>query len=147
MKEILDIYYENKDYVENFLKETLDTNFESLEDIKDSEYKKLFNIFISLELVYVVDKNSKKQISSNILRGKIDTSRKGEARDYLIKKLQIDENHEVGFTSPYKSGATKNMCITMSRKENGKIFFFDFNLMALLQRLELIDVNSSFRKM
>lgn len=147
MKEILDIYYQNKDYIENFLKETLDTNFESLENLKNNEYKKLFNIFISLELVYTVDKNTKKQLSSNIFRNKTDKSRKGEARDYLIKKLHIDEENEIGFTSPYKSGASKNMCITMSRKEGDKIYFFDFNLMALLQRLELIDANSPFRKM
>ncbi len=147
MKEILDIYYQNKDYIENFLQETLDTNFETLENVKKDNYKKLYNIFVSLELVYIVDKDSKKQISENIFRGKSDKSRKGESRDYLIKKLQIDENIDTGFTKPYKSGATKNMCITMSKKEGNKIYFFDFNLITLLQRLELIDANSSFRKM
>lgn len=147
MKEILDLYYQNKSYIENFIKETLDTNIESLAELKSDNFDKIFNTFYSIELIYIVDKNTKKQISENIFKNHTDKSKLNEPREYLIKKLQIEEGEDTAFTVPYKSAATKNLCITMSRKIDNEIYFLDFDLVTLMQRLELIDVNSFFRKM
>lgn len=147
MKEILDLYFQNKTHIENFIKETLDSNIESLEELKENSFKKLYNTFISLELIYIVDKNTKKQISPNIFKKRNDNSKINESREYLIKKLHIEDGEDTAFTAPYKSAATNNLCITMSKKIGDKIYFLDFNLVALMQRLELIDANSFFRTM
>lgn len=147
MKEILDLYYQHKDHIENFIIETLDTNIESLDQLQNKDFDKLFNTFYSLELIYIVDCNTKKQISPNIFKNYKDESKLDEPREYLIKRLHIEEGESNAFTSPYKSIATKNLCISMSKKIGEKIYFLDFNLVALLQRLELVDVDSFFRKM
>lgn len=147
MKEILDLYENNKDRIEDFIKETLAANVDSLSNLKETNFKKLFDTFISLELLYVSNKDTKKQTSPNIFKNKIDRSRIGETRDYLIKRLHNKDDSDTAFTAPYKSSATKNMCITMSKIEGDDIILMDFDLVKLLERLELIEVNSFFTNM
>ena len=67
----------------------------------------------------------------------------GVSREHLISKLNIS-SEEVSVSKPYVSSATRATCITIAKKENGKIYFLDFDLEKLLQRLGLIETHKQF---
>ena len=142
MKEYIEIYQQHQEKIESFIENTLEKQH-SIKSQKDEKFKKLFKNFPSLELVYMIDCKSKKQISSNIFRHKVDTTQESKQRDYLIDRLNIKENG-FAFTKPYQSNATGTTCITVSKKEDDEIVFLDFDLEILLERLGLIEKNKFF---
>jgi len=142
MKEFLEIYEENQEKIEHFIQESI-KNIGSLEKQHDDKYKKLFNIFPSLELVYLTDSKSKLQVSDNIYRYTTDKSERSKDRNYLISKLHFKESN-FAFSKPYLSSATGNNCITVTIKDKDNIIFFDFALDRLLERLNLIEMNKPF---
>lgn len=71
MKEFLETYNHNQEDIEYFLQESI-KNLGNLSLYEGNNFKHLYNLFPSLELVYVVDKNSKEQVSNNIGRYKND---------------------------------------------------------------------------
>lgn len=142
MREYIDIYTQNQIKIETFIQETIDKQASLILQSEDN-FKRLFKIFPSLELVYVVDHKTKEQKSDNIFRHKLDDMQKGVKRDYLIDKLKIKDNG-FAFTQPYQSSATTNVCITVSKKEDEDITFMDLNLEIILQRLGLIQKHRFF---
>lgn len=144
MKEYIEAYYKFKDKVDGFIEDTL-LNIGSLSNIEAKNFDAIFQTFISLELVYVVDAKSSIQTSPNFYSTRTDESAKGISRAYLIDRLEIKENG-FAFTAPYKSAATKNLCITVSKKEDEKIIFMDFDLKRILERLGLIERHPVFDK-
>lgn len=75
MKEFLETYLQNQEDIEYFLQESL-KNIGNLFFTQKSDFKHLYNLFPSLELVYIVDKNTKIQISDNFYRYKSDQMQK-----------------------------------------------------------------------
>lgn len=142
MQEFMSTYKENILDIENFLVETV-FNLGSLEDREANEFKKVFKVFPSLELIYTCDENTMLQISKNIYRNKTSQTPIGRNRKYLLNKMEFDDS-SIAITQPYISSATGDTCITVAKKENGKIFFLDFNISILLQRLGLIEVHKGF---
>lgn len=142
MREYIDIYAQNQSKIEIFIEETLDRQSSLMHQVED-DFKRLFKIFPSLELVYVVDNKTKEQKSDNIFRNRFDQIQRGVKRDYLIDKLNIKDNG-FAFTQPYQSSATTNVCITVSKKEDDDIIFMDLNLEIILERLGLIDKHKVF---
>jgi len=142
MEEFLNIYEIHKEKIEDFIQETLG-NIGQVSKLKKTKFKKLFETFPSLELVYVLNKESKKQISPNYYRGKIDESHIDKNRDYLIKKLYFKDKN-IAFSSVYISSATRSSCITVSIKEEDEIIFLDLKLETLLERLDLIELHKPF---
>lgn len=142
MKEFLETYLQNQDDIEYFLQESL-KNIGSLSLHKKSEFKHLYNLFPSLELVYIVDKNSKIQISDNFYRYKSDPNAKNKERSHLISKLHFKESN-IAFSKPYISSATRSNCVTVTIKEGEEIFFLDFQIDILLQKLNLVELNKPF---
>lgn len=142
MEEYLNIYELQKEKIEDFIQESLG-NIGSLSNLQTTNFKELFTLFPSLELVYTLDKNSKKQISSNYYRNKEDKVQIDKNRDYLIKKLHFKDNN-FAFSNIYISSATRSKCITVSIKENDIIIFLDLKLETLLERLDLIELNKPF---
>jgi len=142
MKEYIEIYYKNRTSIESFLEDTLN-NLGSLCEFGDSDFKALYKTFPSLELVYVVNSKTKIQTSSNIYRYSVDDFEKDQDRSYLIERLNIKENG-YAFTPPYQSSATRNMCISVSKKEDEDIVFLDFSVEMLLERLGLIEKHKVF---
>lgn len=141
MKELTDTYSAHIKDIENFLIQTV-TNLGGLAFHKTTDFKRLFNVFPSLELVYICDKDSLNQTSSNIYRKKQNTDPIGRNRRYLLEKL--DSFDQIAVTKPYVSAATGETCITVIKKEQDNIYFLDFNLLKLLQRLELIEIQKEF---
>lgn len=142
MQEFMDTYKNNVEDVENFLVETI-KNLGELEIREETKFEKLFNVFPSLELVYICDKNSLQQLSENIYRKETTRTQIGSSRKYLLNKLIFDEN-SISISQPYISSATGKTCITVAIKEGEKIFFMDFNVISLLQRLDLIEIHKEF---
>lgn len=142
MKEYISAYLKNKQKVDSFIEDSL-VNIGALIALEEKSFQKTFHTFRSLELVYVVDAKNSVQISSNIYPDHIDESAKGISRAYLIDRLEIKENG-FAFTAPYKSSATQTLCITVTKKEEDKIIFMDFDLKKLLERLGLIERHPAF---
>lgn len=142
MEEFSSIYKDNKVKIEDFIQESL-SNMGDLLIHENNKFKILFNLFPSLELVYILDKNSKKQSSANYYKNKKDSSQINITREYLINKLHF-KNNGFAFSNIYINSATKNQCITVSIKLNDKILFLDFKLETLLERLDLIQHNKAF---
>ncbi len=143
MKDYFEVYFQNRDKIEEFIQESL-LKLGKVNKLKESNFKDVFTLFPSLELVYLINKDTKIQISANYHRNKIDKNAKDEPRDYLISKLHFKEGSPAAFSSPYISSATKNSCITVSIKEGEDIIFFDFKIETLLERLNLIEFNKPF---
>lgn len=145
MREFLEVYEENQDKVDYFLQESL-RNIGRLSSHKKINFAQLFNLFPSLELVYIVDKNTKHQTSDDIYKNKTDNRGKDKDRSHLISKLELKNNH-IAFSKPYISSATRNNCITVSIKEDDEIIFLDFRLDILLEKLNLIELHKPFHAM
>lgn len=140
MQEFMEVYKSNIDEIEKFLTETV----HNLGDLSTRQnINKLFGVFPSLELVYICDKKDLTQISENIYRNKTSSSATGRDRSYLLEKLK-DKNIDISLTKPYISSATGQTCITVVKQEANCIYFLDFNLAALLERLGLIEIQKEF---
>ena len=142
MKEFFETYIQHQEDIEYFLQESL-KNSGSLSNHKKNDFKQLYTIFPSLELVYIVSKDTKIQTSSNFYRYKMDENGKEKDRSHLISKLHFKESN-IAFSKPYISSATRNNCVTVTIKEGEDIFFLDFQIDILLQKLNLIELNKPF---
>lgn len=143
MKEYFEVYLQNQEKIEEFIEESL-YKLGEIKKHQETKFKELFKIFPSLELVYLVSKETKQQISSNFYKFKEDSSQKNISRQYLVSKLHFKDSCKIAFSSPYISSATKHNCITVSIKEGEDIIFFDFKIETLLERLNLIELNKPF---
>jgi ABC-type sugar transport system permease subunit len=143
MNELIEIYNNNKETIKSFLKNTV-KNLNSLIKFEKDNFEELFDLFKSLELVYIVDTNNKIQISPNYFRNKTDYSQKNIKRAYLLEKF---ENTDFAISEAYKSSATGNLCITLIKKENDKFIFLDFNVKKLLERFKLLEIHPFFDRL
>ena len=142
MKEFFETYVEHQEDIEFFLQESL-KNSGILSNHKKNNFAQLYKIFPSLELVYIVNKDTKIQNSSNFYRYKVDENANGKDRSHLISKLHFKESN-IAFSKPYISSATRSNCVTVTVKEGDEIFFLDFQIDILLQKLNLIELNKPF---
>jgi len=142
MKEFIKTYKQHKEDIEYFLQESI-KNIGSLSVHKNLKFTQLFSIFPSLELVYLVDKNTKVQSSANFYKNKEDETAKDIDRSYLISKLEFKESN-MAFSKPYISSATRSNCITVTIKEGDDIIFLDFRIDILLEKLNLVELNKPF---
>jgi len=141
MKEFIKVYEENQEDIEKFIITTL-KNTGSLLTASQTEYKKIFQTFPSMELAYVTDVNFV-QTSANVFRKKVDAEVKGQNRSYLRTKVTQKED-DFSLSMPYISSATGHTCITVMKKEGDQYIFIDFRLDSLLGRLGLIELNIAF---
>lgn len=145
MKEFFETYNQHQEDIEYFLQESL-KNTGSLSNHKKNDFKQLYKIFPSLELVYIIDKYTKIQTSNNFYRYKIDENAKNKDRSHLISKLHFTDSN-MAFSKPYISSATRSTCVTVTIKEENEIFFLDFRIDILLQKLNLIELNKPFHSL
>ena len=142
MQEFMQTYKENVIDIEKFLIETI-KNIGSLHDKVDTNFEKLYSVFPSLELIYVCNKETFVQTSANIYRNEITRTPIGRSREYLLNKFTT-ESDAITVSNPYISSATGTTCVTIAKEENGEVFFLDFDVLLLLQRLGLIDMHKEF---
>lgn len=145
MQESMETYRNNTENIESFLIETIN-NVGSFSQREDSNFVKLFEVFPSLELVYICDTINIKQISENIYRKKTTRTQIGNSRKYLLNKVIFNESN-IAISQPYISSATGDTCITVVKKEEDKYYFLDFTVTTLLKRLGLIEIHKEFNLM
>lgn len=145
MQEFMETYIKNQEDIEKFLIETI-RNLGHLNLREENNYEKIYSVFPSLELIYICDKESLDQISPNIYRDALSFSQEGVNRKYLMNKIHFNENG-ISVSSPYISSASGITCVTVAKLEKDKIFFLDFKIDALLQRLGLIEIHHGLNKM
>jgi hypothetical protein len=143
MREYLEIYFQNQDKIEDFIQESL-LNLGEIKRLRENNFKSVFDIFPSLELVYIVNRDTNIQVSPNYYKNNTDKSAQNISREYLFSKLHFKDNSKAAFSSPYISNATRHSCITTSINEGNYTIFFDFKIETLLERLHLIELNKSF---
>lgn len=141
MKEFIRIYEDNQENIEKFIITTLKNNGSVLSETSNN-YKKVFQTFPSMELVYVTDLDFM-QNSPNVFRNKTEMSAKGKSRAYINTKV-MKKDDEFSISTPYISSATGHTCITVMKKEKNQYIFIDFRLSGLLGRLGLIELNPAF---
>lgn len=127
MEEFLDVYERNKDMIEDFIQSSI-YNLGSLISYEEKEFSKIFSVFPSLELVYVVNKDTKIQSSPNYFRNKVENDAVNEKRDYIIEKLHFKNNY-IAFSSP-----TNKFCIITSKEISKMITFFFRSMIELLMK-------------
>lgn len=142
MQEFMQTYNRNSNDIKKFLIETI-RNIGELHFQESQNFQKSFKVFPSLELAYICQKESFDQISPNIYRNKTSEIQKGRNRKYLLDKIDFNEVG-ISVSQPYISSASGATCITVAKLENDKIYFFDFRVKELLQRLGLIEVHKEF---
>jgi hypothetical protein len=142
MQEFMQTYKEHVTDIENFLMETV-KNVGALTEHKENNFDKLYDVFPSLELVYICDKNSFIQTSQNIYRNSVVDIPRDTSRKYLLSKLSLGQN-SLCVSKPYISSATGRTCVTIAKEENNEIYLLDFDLTVLLQRLGLVNVHKQF---
>ncbi len=142
MQEFIETYTKNSADIENFLIETV-RNLGHLQLQEHNKYDKLFNTFPSLELIYICEKETLTQCSPNIYKDKISESQNGINRKYLLNKIHFNENG-ISVSAPYISSASGMMCVTVAKLEKDKIYFLDFKMTQLLQRLGLVEIHKQF---
>lgn len=145
MQEFMETYKTNVNDIEKFLIETIKNSGElSLKE--NSNFEKIFDVFPSLELIYVCDKENFIQVSPNIYRNRVTQSQIGSNRTYLLSKINISSttNNNIVVSQPYISSATGKTCVTVAKEEGKKIFMLDFDLIVLLQRLGLVNIHKQF---
>lgn len=142
MQELMDTYKNNEIDIENFLIETI-RNLGQLSFYEKNTYEKIFTSFPSLELIYYCDKVSLDQTSPNIYRNRLSEKQKGVNRKYLMNKIHFNENG-ISVSKPYISSASGKTCITVAKLEQNTIYFLDFRVSKLLQRLGLIEIHEEF---
>ncbi len=143
MKEFINVYEENQEDIEKFIITTL-KNTGSILSETSKNYKKIFQTFPSMELLYITDQDFN-QTSPNIFRNKKDVSEEGKNRAYMSTKL-MQKDEAFSISSPYISSATGRTCVTVMKKEEDKYIFIDFRLSGLLGRLGLVELNPEFNQ-
>jgi hypothetical protein len=142
MREFFETYIQHQEDIEYFLQESI-KNIGNLNGHKKNDFTQLYKIFPSLELVYIVNKETKIQTSCNYYKYKNDSNAKDKDRSHLISKLHFKESN-IAFSKPYISSATRSNCVTVTVKEGDEIYFLDFQIDILLQKLNLIELNKPF---
>jgi hypothetical protein len=143
MKEFINVYEENQEDIEKFIITTL-KNTGSILSETSNNYKRIFQTFPSMELLYITDQDFN-QTSPNIFRNKKDVSEEGKNRAYMSTKL-MQKDEAFSISTPYINSATGRTCITVMKKEKDKYVFVDFRLSGLLGRLGLVELNPEFNK-
>lgn len=145
MKEFFETYKQHKKEIEFFLQESI-RNLGYLSNYQNNNFKKLFDIFPSLELIYFINKDTNIQTSSNYYRNKIDENALNKDRSFLVSSLNPKDDF-ITFSEPYISSATKSNCITAIIKEENEIIFLDFKIDILLEKLNLLEINKGFHSL
>jgi hypothetical protein len=105
-------YKENAIDIENFLVETV-FNLGDLKDRESQNFKKVFKVFPSLELIYTCDENTMVQTSDNIYRNKTSQKPIGRSREYLLHKMVFTDSN-ITISKPYISSATGEPVIALT---------------------------------
>ncbi|WP_294894641.1 PDC sensor domain-containing protein, partial [Sulfuricurvum sp. RIFOXYD12_FULL_44_77] len=136
MKQMMQIYRENRESVEGFLLSTIsDTPHH---DFDDEQVKQFFKRLPCLTDMYLMDEKGE-QITPTWRRSGHDMSLKGTDRAYFINRIQFDDKGNY-ISNPYICANSGQPKVSVARKyPDGKIAVFDLDLVAVLGKMHLIE--------
>lgn len=139
MQTLVKAYDFNRNMIEKFLMASL--HKQHLHTMNKTEANKLMEMLKSLELIYVTDKHCI-QTTPNFYRDREEKGFIGEDKSSLIEIEAISKDRPV--TSPYISGATGNLVVTVMIEGENEYQFYDFSLRELLNRFGIIESHEHF---
>lgn len=142
MKDAINILKVHRATVDNFLVSTVTLNH--LEHCNESNVRSIYLLMPFLELIYEVDEKFK-QTSTYFYANRTDESTKGLTKSYLFDKVRVP-NEGTFISNPYISSHTGNACVTFVKKVDSGYLVFDFNLVKLLNHMNLIETNTLFAR-
>ena len=140
MKDIINIYKNNKVTIENFISSLVAGLPDDFLDSSDSILKK----YQFIQLMYEVDKNFK-QISPVICRKNRDEDGINNDKSHYFTKLNINDNG-MYISNPYIHYRTGKASISIVIGGTDKYKIFDINLILLLEHLKMIEHNSAYER-
>lgn len=144
MKQMMQIYRDNREAVEGFLLTTISDN--PHQDLDDGQVRNFFKRLPCLSDMYLIDENGV-QITPTWRRKGHDMSMKGTDRGYFINRIQFNENGNY-VSSPYICANSGQPKVSIARKyPDGKIAVFDLDVVAVLTKMHLIDSNRLISKL
>lgn len=144
MKQIMQIYRDNREVVEGFLVTTISENPQH--DFDDEHVRKFFKRLPCLSDMYLMDVNGE-QITPTWRRNDYDMSLKGSDRAYFINRIQFDNKGNY-ISNPYICANSGQPKVSVAHKySDGKIAVFDLDLVAVLSKMHLIDTNRLIAKL
>jgi len=144
MKQMMQIYRDNREAVEGFLLTTISDN--PHQDLDDGQVRNFFKRLPCLSDMYLIDEKGE-QITPTWRRKGHDKSMKGTDRGYFINRIQFNENGNY-VSSPYICANSGQPKVSIARKyPDGKIAVFDLDVVAVLTKMHLIDSNRLISKL
>lgn len=144
MKQMMQIYRDNRDAVEGFLLTTISDT--PRHDFDDVQVQKFFKRLPCLSDMYLMNAQGE-QITPTWRRNGHDMSLKGSDRAYFINRIQFDEKGNY-ISNPYICANSGKLKVSVARKyPDGKIAVFDLDLVAVLGKMHLIDTNRLISKL
>lgn len=136
MKQMMQIYRENREAVEGFLLSTISDTPQH--DFDDLQVDKFFKRLPCLTDMYLMDEKGE-QITPTWRRSTHDMSLKGSDRAYFINRIQFDDKDNY-ISNPYICANSGQPKVSVARKyPDGKIAVFDLDLVAVLGKMHLIE--------
>ena len=144
MKQMMQIYRDNREAVEGFLLTTISDN--PNQDFNDVQVRNFFKRLPCLSDMYYMDSNGV-QITPTWRRSSHDESLKGSDRGYFINRIQFNENGYY-ISSPYICANSGQPKVSVAHKyPDGNIAVFDLDVVAVLTKMHLIDSNRLISKL
>ncbi len=144
MKQMMQIYRENRESVEGFLLTTISDTPRS--DFDDAQVSKFFKQVPCLSDMYLMDEHGV-QITPTWRKTGHDISAKGSDRAYFINRIQFDEKGNY-ISNPYICAHSGQPKVSIARKyPDGKIAVFDLDLVSVLSKMNLIDSDRLISKL
>ena len=144
MKQMMQIYRDNREAVEGFLLTTISDN--PHQDLDEEQVRNFFKRLPCLSDMYLIDEKGE-QITPTWRRKGHDKSMKGTDRGYFINRIQFNENGNY-VSSPYICANSGQPKVSIARKyPDGKIAVFDLDVVAVLTKMHLIDSNRLISKL
>ncbi|MCV6608516.1 MAG: hypothetical protein OIF32_09900 [Campylobacterales bacterium] len=143
MKNLANIFKENKNMIESFIATSVENVYPERLDRQTS--LKFFAAFKSLEVAYFLDKTGH-QASPTYLRNATDEFHIGSKREFINTKIKMKENGTF-LSNPYINSHTGQLSITYVKQTAEGSIVLDFNLTKMLLRLKLLDLNFKMQKL
>jgi hypothetical protein len=144
MKQMMQIYRDNRESIEGFLLTTISDNPQH--DFDDVQVRNFFKRLPCLSDMYLIDEKGE-QITPTWRRTSHDATLKGTDRAYFINRIQFNDKGNY-VSNPYICANSGKPKVSVARKySDGKIAVFDLDLVSILSKMHLIDSNRLISKL
>lgn len=139
MIEIINIYKKNRLAIESFLLTSIQSRNMQSCAIDPGTLQNCFGIMPALAMAYTVNEELI-QTSGHFYRNKYDESTKGTDKSYFFQRVRFEDNG-IFISNSYINSHTGKLSVTIARKVAGGYLVYDFDLVRLLEQLNLIQSN------